>query len=95
MEDLFNRAVRSIQSHPGDSWLNFRRVERHMSKEFSGKSGGYAEFAFKMEAHMSILNPAKKGGEVLRATALEPKYMNEDEVRALGSICWKRASARR
>ena len=65
-----------------------------MSKEFSGKSGGYAEFAFKMEANMSILNPAK-GGEVLRATALEPKYMNEDGVRALGSICWKRASARR
>ena len=41
-----------------------------------------------MEAYRSTLDPAEKGGEVLRPTVLDPKDMNEFEVRSLESIHW-------
>ena len=54
MNYLFNYAAPSSQSYSDDSNQNFRQAERHTPKEFSGKSGGYADVVFKMEAYVSI-----------------------------------------
>ena len=88
MKDLFNRAVRSSPPTSGDSKLNVRQAERHVPKEFSGKSGGYAEFVFKIEAYMSTLDPAGKGGETIRVAVTEIKDNMIGEVRTMKFACW-------
>ena len=87
MKDFFNRASRMSQSS-GEGKLNFRHAERHMPGMFNGKATEYTEYIFKMEAYMSTLDPAGKGGEILRATATEVKEMDDDEVANLASIYW-------
>ena len=47
---------------------------------FNGKATEYIEYIFKMEAYMSTLDPAGKGGEILRAAATEVKDMDDAEV---------------
>ena len=79
MKDLFNRALRMSQSS-GEGKLNFRHAERHMPGMFNGKATEYTEYIFKMEAYMSTLDPAGKGGEILRAAATEVKDMDDAEV---------------
>ena len=79
MKDLFNRALRMSQSS-GEGKLNFRHAERHMLEMFNGKATEYTEYIFKMEAYMSTLDPAGKGGEILRAAATEAKDMDDAEV---------------
>ena len=66
------RALRMSQSS-GEEKLNFRHAERHMPGMFNGKATEYTEYIFKMEAYMSTLDPAGKGGEILRAAATEVK----------------------
>ena len=63
MKDLFNRALRMSQSS-GEGKLNFRHAERHMPVMFNGKATEYTEYTFKMEAYISTLDPAGKGGEI-------------------------------
>ena len=87
MKDLFNRALRMSQSS-GEGKLNFRHAERHMPGMFNGKATEYTEYMFKMEAYMSTLDPAGKGGEILRAAATEVKDMDDAEVANLAAIYW-------
>ena len=56
---------------------------------FNGKATEYTEYIFKMEACMSTLYPAGKGGEILRAAATEVKDMDDAEVANLAAIYWK------
>ena len=79
MKDLFNRALRMSQSSG--------HAERHMPGMFNGKAD-YTEYTFKMEACMSTLDPAGKGGEILRAVATEVKDMDDAEVANLAAIYW-------
>ena len=44
------------------------------------------DYIFKMEAYMSTLDPAGKGGEILRAAATEVKDMDDAEVANLAAI---------
>ena len=88
MKDLFNRALRMSQSS-GEEKLNFRHAERHMPGMFNGKATEYTEYIFKMDAYMSTLDPAGKGGEILRTAATEAKDMDGDEVTNLAAIYWK------
>ena len=87
MKDLFNRAQRKSQSS-GEETLNFRHAERHMPGMFNGKAIECTEYIFKMEAYMSILDPAGKGGEILRAAATGVKNMDDAEVANLAAIYW-------
>ena len=87
MKDLFNRALRMSESS-GEGKLNFRHAERHMPGMFNGKATEYNEYIFKMEAYTGTLNPAGKGGEILRATATEVKDMDDAEVANLAAIYW-------
>ena len=66
MKDLFNRGM---SQSSGEGKLKFRHAERHMPGMFNGKATEYTEYIFKMEAHMSTLDPARKGSEILRAAA--------------------------
>ena len=59
-----------------------------MPNNFNGKSGGYAEFVFKMEAYMSTLDPSGKGREVLRAAVFDPRDLDQEEVKSLEPIYW-------
>ena len=88
LKDLFNRALRMSQSS-GEEKLNFRHAERHMPGMFIGKATEYTEYIFKMDAYMSTLDPAGKGGEILRTAATEGKDMDGDEVTNLAAIYWK------
>ena len=72
----------------GEGKLNFRHAERHMPVMFNGKATEYTEYIFKMEAYMSTLDDAGKGGEILRAAATEVKDMDDAEVANLAAICW-------
>ena len=47
---------------------------------FNGKATECTEYIFKMDAYLSTLDPAGKGGEILRAAASEAKDMDGDEV---------------
>ena len=87
MKDLFNRALRMSQSS-GEGKLNFCHAERHLPGMFNGKATEYTEYIFKMEANMSTLDPAGKGGEILRAAATEVKDMDDAEVANLAAIYW-------
>ena len=87
MKDLFNRALRMSQSS-GEGKLNFRHAERHMPGMFNGTATEYTEYIFKMEAHMSTLDPAGKGGEIPRASATEVKDMDDAEVANVAAIYW-------
>ena len=87
MKDLFNRALRMSQSS-GEGKLNFRHAERHVPGMFNGKATEYTEYFFKMEAYTSTLDPAGKGGEILRAAATEVKDMDDAEVANLATIYW-------
>ena len=87
MKNLFNRALRMSQSS-GEGKLNFRHAERHMPGMFNGEATEYTEYIFKMEAYMSTLDPAGKGGEILRAAATEVKDMDDAEVANLAVIYW-------
>ena len=89
----FNRALRMSQSS-GEGKLNFRHAERHMPGMFHGKATEYTEYIFKMEAYMSTLDPAGKGGEILRAAATEVKDMDDAEVANLAAIFWERVCTR-
>ena len=82
MKDLVNRALRTTQSGT-DVKLNFRHAERHMPGKFNGMATEYTEYIFKMEAHLSTLDPGGKGGEIFR-----PKDMDDDEVTNLAAIHW-------
>ena len=84
MKDLFNRALRMSQS-TGEGKLNFRHAERHM---FNGKATEYTDYIFKIKAYMSTLDPAGKGGEILRAAATEVKDMDDSEVANFAAIYW-------
>ena len=55
---------------------------------FNGKATEYTEYIFEMEAYMSTLDPAGKGGEILRAAATEVKDMDDAEVTNLAAIHW-------
>ena len=93
MKDLFNRALRTSQSS-GEGKLNFRHAERHMPGMFNGKATEYTEYIFKMEAYMSTLDPAGKGGEILRAAATGVKDMDDAEVANLAAISEPRSDQR-
>ena len=64
MKDLFAQAVvaqgSSSPGHHGHTRLNFREAERHMPKDYGGKSAPSAEFSFKIEL------PWTPGGELLK-----------------------------
>ena len=79
MKDLFNRSFRTGQSG-SDVKLNFRQAERHMPGMLNGKATEYLEYTFKMEAHLSTLDPGGKWGEIFRAAAKEDKDVDDDEV---------------
>ena len=87
MKDLFNRALRMSQSS-GEGKLNFRHAERHLPGMFSGKATEYTEYIFKTEAYMSTLDPAGKGGEILRTAATEVKDMDDAQVVNFAAIYW-------
>ena len=61
-----------------------------MPKEISGKSGecAHAEYVFRMVAYMSTVDPAGKGGEVVRVTAIKERLVDEETLRALESVYW-------
>ena len=82
MKDLFNRALRMSQSS-GEVKPNFRHADvicREVQR--------YTEYIFKMEAYMSTLGPAGKGGEIPRAAATEVKDMDDAEVANPEAIYW-------
>ena len=63
LKDLFTRAITAQSSQTGGhssevhgtARLNFREAERHMPKEYSGKSINFSEYVFKIEAYITIL----------------------------------------
>ena len=57
----------------GDGKLNFRQAERHIPGMFNGKATEYSECTFKMEAHVSTLDPGGKVVKILRAARQKPK----------------------
>ena len=80
IKDLFNSALRMSQSS-GEEKLNFRHTERYMPGMFNSKAAEYTESYSRWETYMSTLDPARKGGEILRAAATEVKDMDDAEVR--------------
>ena len=62
---------------------------------FNGKATEYTEYTFKMEAYMSTLDPAGKGGEILRAAATEVKVVDDAEVANLAAIYWNVSAPKR
>ena len=87
MKDLFNRALRMSQSS-GKGKQNFRHAERHLPGMFNGKATEYTEYIFKMEAYTTTLDPAGKGGEIIRAASTEVKDMDDAKVANLAAIYW-------
>ena len=84
----FNLVAEQWSHLSGEGKLNFRHAERHMPGMFNGKATEYTEYIFKMEAYMSTIDPAGKGGEILRAAATEVKDMDDAEVANLAAIYW-------
>ena len=84
MTDFFHHAARSSQCHSGDSKLNFRQAERHISKEFSGKEWMVRRVRLPDVSVHEHPGSRWKGGEPLRVVC--GKDMNADEVRPLESI---------
>ena len=86
MKDLFARAIAAQGSssggHHDQAKLNFREAERHMPKDYNGKSVTFAEFCFKIESYMTALDPAGRGGEIVKKAAELDNVVDEDVLTA-------------
>ena len=47
----------SSAGHHGHTRLTFREAQRHVPKDYAGKSASFGEFSFKIESYMTALDP--------------------------------------
>ena len=92
LKDLFTRAITSqgtsASASQGQARLNFREAERHMPKDYNGKSVTFAEFCFKIESYMTALDPSGRGGEIVKKAAELDDVVDDDVLAAWDTEYW-------
>ena len=59
-----------------------------MPKEYSGKSVNFSEYVFKIEAYMTILDPAGRGGELAKKACESDRAIDDDVLAAWDMEFW-------